>query len=216
MIKKQYGSSLIEAVVSLFVFSIGILGIAALQTTTLVRGGDVKQRSVAIWKAQELADRIRSTRTIENPGGRVADFRAVIGSNTAAIDSFTTRSPYRCPADGAAPQRCDDSSSDAANSCSVEQSIAADVWTVLCEADTGASDESLDGSGGINRLKGLDVALTQGTVVGENFLYFSWLSQSAFNNEDIQAATPQTVTTELCGQERSVDSRLDTYCLRFF
>lgn len=214
MNKKQDGASLIEAVVSLFVFSIGILGMAALQTTTLVRGGDVKQRSVAIWKAQELADRIRTTRTIDNPGGQVAAFQAVIGNDVGAIDSFAQRSSFRCPA--AAPQRCDDSTAGAAGACDVNQIIASDVWTVLCDPESGASDESLNGEDGINRLKSLDVVLTNGVSAGENFLYFSWISQSSDSNEAIQGAGVENLTTDLCGQERTVDSRLDTYCLRFF
>ena len=91
MIKKQNGASLIEAIVSLLVFSIGVLGITALQTLSLVRSGDVKQRSVAIWKAQELVDRIRSTRTIDNVNGLAGSYKTLIGGDVSEITSFTTR-----------------------------------------------------------------------------------------------------------------------------
>ena len=57
----QAGATLLESLIALVVFSIGALGIAALQTATLVRSDDVKQRSIAIWKAQELADRIKAS-----------------------------------------------------------------------------------------------------------------------------------------------------------
>ena len=68
-IKFVRGATLVESLIALFVFAIGALGIAALQTTTLVRSDDVKQRSLAIWKAQELADRIKATTTLDDPDG---------------------------------------------------------------------------------------------------------------------------------------------------
>lgn len=216
MIKKQNGASLIEAIVSLLVFSIGVLGITALQTVTLVRSGDVKQRSVAIWKAQEIVDRIRSTRTIDNPNGLVGSYKTVIGGDVDEITSFATRSNFSCPV-GAGPQRCDDVHSSTASQCSADETVASDVWTILCDPDSGISDDIDGGSDGINRLKGLDVVLTDGSIAGESFLYMSWVSQSSDKNEEIQ--TPggsRTIETDLCGQLEDVDSRIDAYCLRFF
>ena len=72
---------------------------------------------------------------------------------------------------------------------------------------------------GANRLKDLDVALRPGVLPGEQFLYFSWLSRVGDKNEDIQGPVggpARTLTTNLCGQDVEVDSRLDVYCLRFF
>ena len=45
--KKQQGVSMIELLVSLFIFSVGLLGFATLQTRSLQEGFDSGQRSVA-------------------------------------------------------------------------------------------------------------------------------------------------------------------------
>ena len=59
--------------------------------------------------------------------------------------------------------------------------------------------------------------LTDGSIAGESFLYFSWVSQSSDKNEEIQTAGgSKTIETDLCGQLEDVDSRIDAYCLRFF
>jgi len=60
--RQQNGATLIEALIALFIFSIGALGLAALQLTSLMSSGESQQRSAVIWKAQEFADRIRANR----------------------------------------------------------------------------------------------------------------------------------------------------------
>jgi len=75
---KQRGSSLVEAMVALVVFAVGALGIAAMQTVSMVRGDDTRQRSIAIWKAQELVDRIKATKTTDDPDGLVAEYIVVL------------------------------------------------------------------------------------------------------------------------------------------
>lgn len=210
---RQLGASLIEAVVALFIFSVGVLGVAAIQASTLVRSDDVKQRSLAVWKAQELADRMRSTRTVSNPGGLLESYRNALGGDVSSIESFAERSDYQCPAN--APATCDDMNGAPAGSCDVDEIVAFDLWSVICDAATGASDANISGQDGINKLKDLDVALVRGGAAGENFLYFSWLSRNAERNTAFQGGA-NTVETLLCGETRDVDSRLDAYCLRLF
>lgn len=224
--ESQRGATLIEAMVSLLIFSVGALGIAAMQTTSLVRGDDTKQRSVAIWKGQELVDRMRSTKTIADPDGLLDEYLTEIGASTAAaIGSYTAKGAYSCPA--SAPTRCDDQQGSAAGTCSASDIVKFDVWSVICDPITGASV----GPAGVAddssfKLKNLDIALvandvdfdSNGTVDSqEYFLYFEWLARSAEQNSNIQASSgaAKTIVTELCGTDVNVDTRLDAYCLRF-
>ncbi len=212
---KQRGATLLESIVALLVFSVGVLGIAALQATTLIRSDDVKQRSIAIWKAQELADRIRATKRPARPVGEVQRYINLIGNNTAVIGSFDNANNFVCAA--AAPAQCEDTSTGSSNFCTVEEMAQFDVWSVLCDPINGVSDAqinlNLDGS---NKLKNFDMAITQAPT-GEVFLYFEWLARSNAENREINPdLAPVTVTTDLCGTDFEVDERLETYCLRFF
>jgi len=56
----SHGISLIEVLITLFVFTIGMLGFAALQLNALQSTGDSAQRSQSVWILQELAERMRS------------------------------------------------------------------------------------------------------------------------------------------------------------
>lgn len=67
--QQQNGSSLIEIMVTVLVFSIGMLGMAALQLTALRSTSDSSQRSQAIWLVQDIAERMRA-----NPSGSIADY----------------------------------------------------------------------------------------------------------------------------------------------
>jgi len=62
------GSTLIEVLIALLVFSIGLQGIASLQYQAVKENFDSSQRSHAVWMAQELINRIKA-----NPEGREAD-----------------------------------------------------------------------------------------------------------------------------------------------
>ncbi len=63
-LSRPYGFSLIEVLVSLLVLSIGLLGLAALQTTGLRFNSQSYQRTQAVLNAYDIIDRIRA-----NPGG---------------------------------------------------------------------------------------------------------------------------------------------------
>ena len=211
----QAGATLLESLIALVVFSIGALGIAALQTATLVRSDDVKQRSIAIWKAQELADRIKASGSTINPNGLSQAYIDEIspGNNVdAGIGDFDNTPSFVCPNNE--PTRCDDVEGTDAAICTAADLVTFDTWSVLCDPVSGVSSTqaNLGTNDGENKLKNLDVALTQ-DANGEFLLFFEWLSRSADQNEDFQAGV--TVTTDLCGTDRDVDSRLGVYCLRF-
>ena len=233
-LSRQHGVTLIEALVSLLIFSIGALGIAALQTTTLVRSDDTKQRSIVIWKAQDLIDRMKSTKTANAPAGQMAAYSAALvnlgGQNNTNGIGVANTPLINCPV--IVPARCSDNNGDdeTAPLCTVQQAIDYDMWEVFCDPNTGLArgvNLNIDGYAGV---QDLEVALTQQVFGGgtEYFLYFEWLARSADKNIDtdgdavdtgIQAAAGagaiRTATTNLCGQDEDIDTRLDTYCVRF-
>jgi hypothetical protein len=220
---KQYGASLVEAMVALLVFSIGALGIAAMQTVSMVRGDDTRQRSIAIWKAQELVDRIKASKTIDNPDGLIAAYIAAINNDNIddGIGKLIENDEYKCPVSLPLPTRCDDQDGSDASACTADEVVKADIWMVLCEPNTGLVPlgEAVQGSVG---LRNLEVALENtGT---EHRLYFEWLNRATNNNIDAQGAdsgqqnrdgSARNIITNLCGDDESIDSRLDAYCLRF-
>ena len=59
----QGGFTLVEAMVTLVVLAVGMLGIAGLYVTTLKSGGGAIYRMQAVNLASDLADRIRANRT---------------------------------------------------------------------------------------------------------------------------------------------------------
>lgn len=66
--KERGGFSLIEVLVALFVLSIGLLGLAALQTTGLKFNQQSYQRTQAVIQAYDIIDRMRHN-TIGRNGG---------------------------------------------------------------------------------------------------------------------------------------------------
>ena len=62
-IKKQQGFSLIEALVAFLILSVGMLGIASLQTMSLKSGHTAAMRTVAVMKVEEILESMRSNPT---------------------------------------------------------------------------------------------------------------------------------------------------------
>lgn len=60
MQSKQRGFSLIEGLVAFLILSIGMLGIASLQLISLKAGRTAEMRTVAVIKAEEILERIRT------------------------------------------------------------------------------------------------------------------------------------------------------------
>ncbi|MCP9759132.1 type IV pilus modification protein PilV [Aquitalea sp. S1-19] len=61
--KRQTGLSMIEVMVSLFIIALGLLGLASLQSRTLMYNQSAYQRTIAADLANDLAERIRANRT---------------------------------------------------------------------------------------------------------------------------------------------------------
>jgi len=60
---QQSGFSLIEALVAFMVISIGMLGVASLQTLSMRAGHTAVSRTAAIFSAQDILDRMRANTT---------------------------------------------------------------------------------------------------------------------------------------------------------
>ena len=69
----QRGVSLVESMIALVVISIGLLGIAALQITSMKQNNSAMHHSQAVWIGYNIADRIRAN---------FAQFDNYVGINT--------------------------------------------------------------------------------------------------------------------------------------
>ncbi len=57
---RQRGVSLVESMIALLVISIGLLGLAALQITSMKQNNSAMHHSQAVWIGYNIADRIRA------------------------------------------------------------------------------------------------------------------------------------------------------------
>ncbi len=57
---QQRGVTIIESMIALLVISVGLLGIAALQLTSMKQNNTALQNSKAVWIAYTMADRVRA------------------------------------------------------------------------------------------------------------------------------------------------------------
>jgi len=122
----QQGITLIEVLVTMVVMSVGLLGLAGLQTTSVKDGLDNAKRSQVTWLVTEIIERVRA-----NPEGRATGYNTTINSS-------------ECPT--APAQQCaDNSQGDASITCTPNQAAAFDVWEVFCgQAENGVMANSAD------------------------------------------------------------------------
>lgn len=76
---RQQGFSLLEILITLIILSIGLLGLAALQSVSLKNVNNSQFRTVAIHYAYDIAERMRSNRTGVTQNG----YAAIKGNETA-------------------------------------------------------------------------------------------------------------------------------------
>jgi type IV pilus assembly protein PilV len=119
--KHQQGITLIEVLVSMIIFAVGILGMSTLQTKVLQDNIDQRQRDVAIWKAQAVIDRISLNKT------------------PAALNQYVTSVSNNAVC-GATPAKiCAETNGGGAAICSATELAAYDAWDILCTNDQGAA-----------------------------------------------------------------------------
>lgn len=112
--KTQAGVGLLEVLIALVVFTVGVVGMAGLQLRTLSMSLDSSQRTIVIAKSQDIADRIRS-------------------NGIRPVNYLGTYSNTNCSA--TPTPRCADSESENASACSEAEMAAFDIWDVFCGTD---------------------------------------------------------------------------------
>jgi type IV pilus assembly protein PilV len=84
------GATLVEALITLLVLSIGLLGMAALQLTSMRENAGALHHSQAIWLAYEMADRMRANldhRPSTPPHDRSDHYDGISVTGSEAADS---------------------------------------------------------------------------------------------------------------------------------
>ena len=120
--KKQTGSTLIEVLIALLVFTIGLQGIASMQYQSIKDNFDSNQRSHGVWSAQELINRIRA-----NPDGRAAGDYDFNGN----------------PCTGGPPATiCADTDTNNAVVCASNEMAAFDIWESICPTPNQAHNQN--------------------------------------------------------------------------
>lgn len=84
--KQAAGMTLIEVLVTLVIISVGLLGVAALQLTTVRNNYDAYVRSQAAVMASDMLDRMRANRDDVMDSRYNANYGTVGGDNNAARD----------------------------------------------------------------------------------------------------------------------------------
>ncbi len=187
----QSGITLIEVMVSMVIFAVGILGITALQLRAFQENVDQHQRDTAIWKAQAIIERIS------------------INKSLAAIDQYVIDLSNANFCAVAAPNPICAESSDGANEiaatvCTDVQMATYDVWDILCENNI--NDDNIEGT--VNILSGFtsNLSCNNGPApcpLGANLsLTITWLSKTAIADPRLVNQTTIRSTNDL---DRSVD-----------
>ena len=82
-LNRQSGLGLIESLIALLVISIGLLGIAALQISSLQQSSSANWHSQAVWYSYEMTDRINANR------GALANYAGIDTSGNYSQDCQT-------------------------------------------------------------------------------------------------------------------------------
>jgi type IV pilus assembly protein PilV len=128
--RRQKGVTLIEVLVSMIIFSVGILGMTTLQTRVLQENADQHQRQVAISTAQAITDRM------------------TMNKSPAALVQYATSISDNGICDAAPAQICSESYAAGAevdaDVCSETEMAIYDSWDILCASDAGAADQLIN------------------------------------------------------------------------
>ncbi|KRW62834.1 pilus assembly protein PilV [Pseudomonas sp. TTU2014-080ASC] len=188
MLNREQGASLIEVMVALLIFTVGLLGLAAMQLTSLQSVADSGQRSQSVWLLQDFVERMRA-----NPAGTPAQYAAA--ANCAAL-------PNPMCADYFNPNT---NTKVNGSQCSATQMAAFDVWEARCSYTGVANFNPNDAR--FNSRDYITVpaqgALIDTTVVGGDLvLSINWANRSAttttdINNNRVLSATSDGSTSDV-------------------
>lgn len=88
-LRHNRGVSLIEALVALLVLALGVLGMAGIQTRTLVESRTTNARSVAVMMADDLLDRMQTNATIRTTNPATNPYIVGFSDTLTASDCMT-------------------------------------------------------------------------------------------------------------------------------
>jgi type IV pilus assembly protein PilV len=120
---RQNGISMIEVLVTLFITSIAITGLAALQIKAIKATNDTSQSSAAMWVLQDLMERIKSNTAA-----------ALTGAYSAQLSR--TQDCAQSPAKFCAPYF--NGTQKNADACNAAEIATFDLWDVMCGASSSA------------------------------------------------------------------------------
>lgn len=86
-IVKQHGFNLLEVMVSLLIFSLGLLGLAGLQQVGLTQNNTAMQRTIAMNHAYDILDRMRNNKLINYTAAAAAAAPNCITAPCTAIQT---------------------------------------------------------------------------------------------------------------------------------
>lgn len=109
--RSQRGVSLIEVMISVFIFSVGVLGFASLQSNSLQATFDNGQRDQIIWLTQSLIDRVR----LNSTSGALTRYDAELTNFGSSVADCVQPAPL-----------CD------AAACTEAEMATYDVWDLYC------------------------------------------------------------------------------------
>lgn len=112
----ERGVGMLEVLITLFIMSVGLLGLAGMQATSLKDGGDAIQRSKAVLFVADIIDRMRA-----NPGG-VDDYEVTLAQDVKDVSSWAANNCIDSYSD-----KYDTDSGTAAN-CSAQEMARYDVY----------------------------------------------------------------------------------------
>jgi len=90
---RSQGFTLVEVLVALVIFAVGLLGIAALHIESLNAGRTALNRTQAVALASDLADRIRANREACTVGTGTCEYEGDTGAVTATCENTTGCTP---------------------------------------------------------------------------------------------------------------------------
>lgn len=132
---RQHGISMIEVLVTLFITSIAITGLAALQIKAIKATNDTSQSSAAMWVLQDLMERMKSNTQAALSGAYAAHLNRNTTCNTPP-EKFCA--PYF------------NGSRQSANICNATEIATFDLWDVLCGASSSTNTNGHQAYGLIN------------------------------------------------------------------
>ena len=178
---KTSGMTLIEVLITMLIMSVGLLGMAGLQATSVKDGLDVAKRSQVTWIANEIVERIRATAESDIQFDR---------EETRGIDTLSAIYPVTFTSGGCATPTtsCSDVSGTNAVNCTANQIALQDIQEVFCgqAAPAGVIANTTDAL----NLSSVAITCAGGTCDRKSdiTITINWISQNVNDSQMMTAA----------------------------